>query len=122
MRKVVPIPFPSEPLVADSAVFGRAVRAARTSAGMTLADAAVTLGVSKQTLADLETAKASVGLGTALRIAHELGVAVFVAPSGEREVVRRAIVTSPPPTLIATVGHPTATASPPAPPVKKGRS
>ena len=122
MRNVVPTPFPSEPLVADSVAFGRAIRAARTSAGMTLTDAAVTLGVSKQTLADLETAKASVGLGIALRVARELGVAVFVAPSGEREVVRRAIVTSPPPALLAAVGEPTVTVSPPAPPVKKGRS
>jgi len=122
MRKVVPTPFPSEPLVADSVVFGRAIRAARTNAGMTLADAAVTLGVSKQTLADLETAKASVGLGIALRIARELGVAVFVAPSSEREVVRRAIVTPPPLALLAKVGHATVTVSPSPPPVKKGRS
>lgn len=61
---------------------------------MTLADAALTLGVSKQTLSDLETAKASVGLATALRVAKELGVAVFAVPSPEREAVRRLILSS----------------------------
>lgn len=61
---------------------------------MTLVDAALTLGVSKQTLTDLETAKASVGLATALRVAKELGVAVFAVPSPEREPVRRLILSS----------------------------
>jgi len=92
MRRVVPTPFPADSLVADAAVFGAMIRAARTSSGMTLADAAMTLGVSKQTLSDLETAKASVGLTIALRVASELGVAVFAVPSAEREPVRRLIV------------------------------
>jgi DNA-binding XRE family transcriptional regulator len=61
---------------------------------MTLLDAALTMGVSKQTLADLETAKASVGLATALKVAKELGVAVFAVPSTEREPVRRQILLS----------------------------
>lgn len=92
MRRVVPTPFPQDPLVKDAAQFGAAVRAARTAAGMTLADAAQTLGVSKQRLADLETAKASVGLITALHIARELGVALFAVPADDREPVRRLIL------------------------------
>jgi len=92
MRRVVATPLPSEPVVTDAASFGAAVRAARTGVGMTLADAALTLGVSKQTLSDLETAKASVGLAIALKVARELGVAVFAVPSNEREPVRRMIV------------------------------
>lgn len=91
MRRVVPTPFPSDPLVLDAASFGAAVRAGRTNAGMTLAEAAVTVGVAKQTLSDLETAKGSVGVATALRIARELGVAIFAVPAAEREPVRRAI-------------------------------
>src|SRR5665647_1222653 len=91
MRRVVPAPFPSDPLVLDAASFGAAVRAARTSAGMSLADAAQTVGVAKQTLSDLETAKGSVGIATALRVARELGVATFSVPAAEREPVRRAI-------------------------------
>ena len=92
MRRVVPLPFPTDPFVTDAAKLGAAIRAARSNAGMSLVDAALALGISKQTLSDLETAKSSVGLGTALRVAREMGVALFAVPAGEREIVRRAIV------------------------------
>lgn len=79
MRRVVPEPFP-DPMVRDAVAFGQAVRAARTSAGISLEAAAQALGVSKATLGDLEGGKGTVALGTALRIARDLGAAVFVAP------------------------------------------
>jgi DNA-binding XRE family transcriptional regulator len=94
MKRVVPTPLPSDPLITGAAAFGAMVRAARTKSGMTLVDAALTLGVSKQTLGDLETANASVGLTTALKVAKELGVAVFAVPAPEREPVRRLIISS----------------------------
>ena len=67
---------------------GIAVRAARTQAGLTLADAALTLGVAKQTLSNLELGKPSVGLGLALEIATGLGVAIFMVPASAREQTR----------------------------------
>lgn len=91
MRRVLPVPFPDEPLMLDSKALGAAIRAARANAGMTLVDASVALGIPKQTLSDLETAKSSVGVGTALRAARELGVAIFAVPAAQREPVRRAI-------------------------------
>lgn len=91
MRRVVATPFPVDPTIAEPLALGAMIRAARTALGMTLADAALTVGVSKQTLSDLETAKASVGLAIALKVARELGVAVFAVPAAEREPVRRAI-------------------------------
>ena len=91
MKRVVPTPVPSNPTIADPLALGAMIRAARTALGMTLADAALTVGVSKQTLSDLETAKASVGLAITLKVAKELGVAVFAVPAAERELVRRAI-------------------------------
>jgi transcriptional regulator with XRE-family HTH domain len=94
MRRVVPKPFPSDPWVKDASTFGAAVRAARTAAGMKLADAALTLGIAKQTLSDLETSRASVGLATALEAARQLGVAIFAVPSNQREPVRRLILDS----------------------------
>lgn len=94
MRRILPVPFPSDPAVTDAGVLGAAVRAARTGARMTLQDAAAFLGVAKQTLGDLERGKASVGLGLALKIADGLGVAVFVAPAAQREQVRRRITQS----------------------------
>lgn len=92
MRRVVTTHFPSDPLLKDAAMFGTAIRAARTRAGMTIADAALSLGIARQTLADLERARASVGLAIALQVARGLGVAVFVVPPEEREQTRRLIV------------------------------
>ncbi len=68
---------------------GNAVRAARTAAGLTIPEAALTIGVAKQTLSDLEAGKESVSLGLVLRITRELGIALFVAPAGQRERFRR---------------------------------
>ncbi|MES2530074.1 MAG: helix-turn-helix transcriptional regulator [Pseudomonadota bacterium] len=89
---MIPTARPADPLVADAAAFGAAVRAARTGSGMSLADAALLLGIGKQTLSDLETARASVGLATALKVGRELGVAVFAVPAHDREWVRRLVI------------------------------
>lgn len=94
MRKTKPTAFPSDPVVTDAAVLGAAVRAARTSAGLRLADAAALLGVAKQTLSDLETGKGTIGLGLALKIAGGLGATLFVVRSTEREKTRRLLVES----------------------------
>jgi transcriptional regulator with XRE-family HTH domain len=84
MKRVVKTPFPEDPLLVDARHLGLAVRAARTSSGQSLPEAALALGVAKQTLADLESGKATVALGTALRVARELGVSLFVAPAEHR--------------------------------------
>lgn len=91
MRRVVPTAFPADPLALDARSFGATLRAARTASGLTLVDAAATLGISKQTLSDLETGRASIGLATALRVAQGLGVGVLALTAGEREAVRREI-------------------------------
>lgn len=88
MRTVTPKPFPSDLELRSAKQLGIAVRAARTQAGMTLADAALTLGVAKQTLSNLELGKPSVGLGLALEIAAGLGVALFMVPASAREKTR----------------------------------
>ena len=93
MRRVRPIQFPHDPLVTDAVALGVAIRAARSHSGLTLSEAAVSLGISKQTLSNLETGKGSVGLDTVLRAARELGVSLFAVPAAEREPVRRAIRT-----------------------------
>lgn len=83
MRRVVPIPFPASPQVPDAAAFGLLIRAARTRRGWSLAEAAARLGVSKQTMFDLERARAAVGLPLALRAAHELGLTMLALPRDE---------------------------------------
>lgn len=55
-------------------------------------DAAAMMGVSKQTLGDLEKATGSVGLAIALRVARELGVGVFAVQPPQREAARQALL------------------------------
>ena len=92
MKRVVPVPPPFDPWMPDPVAFGHAIRAARTAAGLTLADTAAATGVSKQTLSDLEKATGSVGLAIALRVARELGVGVFAVQPSKREMARRALL------------------------------
>ena len=74
---------------------------------MTIDQAAAAIGISKQTLSDLETRGATVGLGIALKVARELGVSVFVARPGEREAARNLIMKLAPESMILQTGTPT---------------
>lgn len=91
MKRVKLISPPPDLLVSDSKAFGASIRAARCAAHMTLADAALLLGIARQTLTNLETAKSSVSLDTAMRAAREFGVSILAVPGGQREGVRRAL-------------------------------
>jgi DNA-binding XRE family transcriptional regulator len=79
MKRVVKTAFPGNPQVLSPETLGTAIRACRTEQGLTIEQAALTIGVAKQTLSDIEAGKPTVGLGIALRVAAELGVSVFVA-------------------------------------------
>ena len=89
MTRIVVTLFPADPLIKDATSLGTAVRAARTSSGLSIADAALTIGVAKQTISDLEAGKPTVGIGLCLKIAAELGVSLLAVPSGNRDVARR---------------------------------
>jgi len=91
MKRVLPRPFPAEPWVREAADLGQAIRAARTSTGLTAESAALSLGIARTTLLDLEKGAPTVSLGTALRVAAELGVTVFITEAVHRERVRRLI-------------------------------
>lgn len=84
-------PFPSDPFVSSVDVLARAVRAARTQAQLTMADAALVANVALQTLADVEAGRAGVSIGKLLQIADALGLSLFVAPAAWREEVRSQI-------------------------------
>ena len=87
MRRVKKTVFPVDPQIYESAVLGAAVRASRTEAGISLEEAAMTLGIAKQTLADLERGKPTVSLGTSLKVAHEFGLTLFVVRSCDKNLV-----------------------------------
>jgi transcriptional regulator with XRE-family HTH domain len=54
-----------------------------------LEDAAMTIGVSLQTLVDIEAGKPGVSIGKILQVANGLGVSLFVLPQNQREIARR---------------------------------
>jgi transcriptional regulator with XRE-family HTH domain len=91
MKTVTPTPFPTEPTLQQPSDLGAAIRSARTSAHLTLEEAAAGLGISKQTLQDLERGTGTVGVGIALNAAAQLGVALFMVPATRREITRRTI-------------------------------
>jgi transcriptional regulator with XRE-family HTH domain len=88
MRTVKSTPFPDSPELLTPKNLGDAVRAARTQSGMTLETAALTLGIAKQTLSDIELGKSTVSLGNAMLAANGLGVALFAVPAEDREPVK----------------------------------
>jgi transcriptional regulator with XRE-family HTH domain len=91
MKTVKKVDFPANLQMSSSKELGLAVRSARTAAGFTLANAAQALGISKQTLSDLELGTGTVTLGLAFQVLNALGVSVFVAPAQENARVRRAL-------------------------------
>jgi transcriptional regulator with XRE-family HTH domain len=88
MRTVQATAFPSDPFVSSVDVLARAVRAARTQAGLTMAHAALVANVSIQTFVDVEAGRPGVSIGKILQIADALGVSLFVVPAAQREVLR----------------------------------
>ncbi len=91
MKRVTKVPFPSDPLVSDAGILGKAIRASRTEQGLSIEEAALTIGVAKQTLSDIETGKPTVSLGLVLKVGGELGVSLFVAPARDRERIQTLI-------------------------------
>jgi transcriptional regulator with XRE-family HTH domain len=49
----------------------------------------MTIGVSLQTLVDIEAGKPGVSIGKILQVANGLGVSLFVIPQSQREIARR---------------------------------
>ena len=92
MKRVVPTPFPSDPFLDNPVILGSTIRSARTQAGIRLEDAAMTIGVSLQTLVDIEAGKPGVSIGKILQVANGLGVSLFVIPQNQREIARRRLI------------------------------
>ncbi len=92
MKRVVQTAFPQDPFLSEPVMLGAAIRAMRTSQGMTIEEAAMTIGIAKQTLSDIETGKSTVGWGIVLMAANNLGVSLFMAPNKDRERVRKLIL------------------------------
>jgi transcriptional regulator with XRE-family HTH domain len=91
MKRVIAQTFPTNPSLRTPTDLGTALRAARTSAGFSLDEAALGLGISKKTLLKLEQGAPSVAIGTALSAAAQLGVALFMTQAAHKDRVLRKI-------------------------------
>jgi transcriptional regulator with XRE-family HTH domain len=89
MKRVVPTSFPNDPFLNSPITLGSAIRSARTQAGIRLKDAAMAIGVSLQTLVNIEAGKPGVSIGKILQVANGLGISLFVIPQSQREIARR---------------------------------
>jgi len=65
---------------ADERQFGQIIRAHRKHMGLRIDDAALLCGVSVALLSGLENGSRPVGLPKALRVAQQLGIALFADP------------------------------------------
>jgi transcriptional regulator with XRE-family HTH domain len=88
-RKADPNIVESAPLRDSIASIGSVIRATRKAAGLTLVDAAALIGIAKQTLGDLERGRSSVGIHIVLKVLHDLGLGIVVAPKKEIELAQR---------------------------------
>ncbi len=91
MRRVKPLAFPEDPLVAEATTIASFIRAARTQSGLTLEEAALTIGIAKSTMQSVETQPHRVAFATVLQVAKELGVSIFAVPAEQRESVRNLV-------------------------------
>ncbi len=91
MRRVTSRPYPVEAVLQHPANLSVFIRAARTQSGMTLEEAALMVGVSKQTMQKIETSSATVGFGIVLRVAQQLGVCLIAAPAEQQDALRRSL-------------------------------
>jgi transcriptional regulator with XRE-family HTH domain len=91
MKRVVKISFPKESCIDGPLSLGKAIRAARTGQGMSIEEAAMLLGLAKQTLCNIEAGKLTVAFGIVMHVANELGVSLFMAPATERDRIRHLI-------------------------------
>jgi transcriptional regulator with XRE-family HTH domain len=95
MRRVVKTPFPTSPLMTTPSDLGLIIRACRTEQGLTIEEAAMTIGIAKQTLSDIETGKPSVSLGIVFKVAHGLGASFFAAPARYQDRIQHLIQRCP---------------------------
>lgn len=70
-------------------VLGAILRQARKKSGMTLVDTAESIGITKQTLSDLENGRVSVGINTVLKVVNDLGLCLFAVPRHEQDRIQK---------------------------------
>ena len=68
---------------------GGKIRQERKRAGLTLVETALALGIAKQTLSDLETARKPVGLLITLMVCRQMGIVLLPIPTGQVQRIQK---------------------------------
>src|SRR5260370_20297992 len=92
MKRVIAQSFPTNPSLRTPVDLGAALRSARTTAGLSLDEAALGLWISEKTLLNLEQRAPSVAIWCAPPAAAQLGVPPFLVPGTQQD-------SAPPPML-----------------------
>jgi transcriptional regulator with XRE-family HTH domain len=95
MKKIRKADWPKDPFITSMSDVGLAIKAARTQANLRMVDTAMLVGVSIQTLVDIEAGRPGVSFGKVLQVANSLGVSFFVLPARKRNLLRNLIEREP---------------------------
>ena len=82
-------PLIDQEILQFSQEIGGKIRQERKNAGLTLVETAQALGIAKQTLSDLETARKPVGLTITLMVCRQLGIVLLPIPTGQLQRVKK---------------------------------
>ena len=94
MKNTSPTKILLEPVISEPGQLGAIIRSARKASGLTIVEAAASIGIAKQTLANIERGRNSVGIQTVLKVATDLGVSIIAIQKNESAFIRRTILES----------------------------
>lgn len=83
VKRVKPLPTPTQKGPLNAKVLGQFVRARRTQSGMGIHESAAFCGIAVDTLTRIETAKGDVKLSSILKVCQMLGISLTIEPWGE---------------------------------------
>lgn len=89
MNKNYPNDLDLKYCIDDLEQLGLLIRQARKASGLSIVEAAASIGIAKQTLSDLERGRGSVGIQIVLKVIHEFGLRVLVTSKKELEIIWR---------------------------------
>jgi len=73
---------------------GILIRSARKATGLTIVEAAASIGIAKQTLSDLERGRSSVGMHIVLKVLQDFGLGMVIVSKKDVELIQRTLLST----------------------------
>jgi transcriptional regulator with XRE-family HTH domain len=73
---------------------GILIRSARKATGLTIVEAAASIGIAKQTLSDLERGRSSAGMQIVLKVLQDFGLGMVIVPKKDVELIQRTLLST----------------------------